>query len=164
MNPGEDIRDIKGIVPLYSSLTFWLTILAVLVVFAALYRYFSRRKRNLEKPAEPPPPPRPAHEIALERLERLRALPLTDAASIKRFHFELSETARSYIESRFGVPATDRTIDELETVIAGIPRAGDALSLLKKADLVKFTDFNPGETTSRSLLDDTRAFVVGTSA
>ncbi len=164
MRVGEtaDIRDIKGLIGIYGwtrlSLVLGLAVLAIIIVFL----YLSHRKKNKPSPTVALPQ-KPAHELAIEKIAVLREWAL-NTGNMKRFHFELSDIIRHYLESRFGIPATDRTAEELQTAIHRLPLLTVAqkaayFQLLKSTDLVKFTDQNPGEATSKDLLEIAEKFV-----
>ena len=61
----------------------------------------------------PGPPPRPAHEIALERLDRLGAYGFLENADNRPFYFAVSEIIRDYLGGRFGFDSLELTTDEL---------------------------------------------------
>ena len=112
----QDIRDIKGLFALYGWYQPWIlfALLAVVLLALAVWRWRGRKKRASGPEIRPSAPPRPAHLIALERLEKLRA---ALDGSPKPFHFELSEALRFYVEGRYGIPATDRTSEELQSAL-----------------------------------------------
>jgi hypothetical protein len=114
----------------------------------ALYgavRFAARRRRALvvALPTKPAPPPRPAHEVALERLEALLASGLLQRGETATFVERLmDEVLRDYIAARFALPAGTRTTRELVKDLLGVAVAGLDVSLveglLADADLVKF--------------------------
>ena len=57
----------------------------------ALITFFIVRKLRARRGDRPGPPPRPAHEIALERLDRLGALGFLENADNRPFYFAVSE-------------------------------------------------------------------------
>src|SRR5207248_1436644 len=68
------------------------------------------RQRVIVRPG---PPPRPAHEIALERLDRLGAYGFLENADNRPFYFAVSEIIRDYLGGRFGFDSLELTTDEL---------------------------------------------------
>jgi hypothetical protein len=110
-----------------------------------LVRWLLRRRRDMmpPPPPPPPPPPRPAHEIALERLEALLASGLLQRGETATFVERLmDEVLRDYIAARFTLPAGTRTTRELVKELLGVTVPGLDVklveSLLADADLVKF--------------------------
>jgi len=153
LDPAEEnpeIRDLKGPAELSRSYR-WLIypVLALLAVAAAgylLYRKFFRR----EKKAAAAPPPRPAHEIALEELERIRKAGLPERGLVKEYYSRVSDAVRRYLENRFGLRAPERTTEEfLQEMATTSHLNGDQQKLvaefLEESDLVKFARYGPTE-------------------
>jgi lipase chaperone LimK len=68
------------------------------------------------------PPPVPAHVTAFQALEELERADLITKNQFQDYYLELTEIAKAYIEGRFGVPALDRTTDELRRDLERPPR------------------------------------------
>jgi hypothetical protein len=126
-------------------------------VIALLVRRHLRNRR----PAPPPVPPRPAHEVAMEKLDRLGAY-LANAAEddLRPFTFELSETIREYLGGRFGFDSLELTTFELVERMRQVPAAelrgvhGSELEgWLSSSDLVKFAKFSPSHEQARGALE-----------
>src|SRR5690606_36020552 len=93
-----------------------LSALASSGVLYALVRFAARRRGVVVRaaPAAPPVPVRPAHEIALERLERLLASGLLANGQTDVFVERLmDEVLRDYLTQRFSLSAGTRTTREL---------------------------------------------------
>jgi len=123
----------------------------------ALISFFVVRKLRARRGERPGPPPRPAHEIALERLDRLGALGFLENADNRPFYFAISEVIRDYLGARYGFDSLELTTDEL---IAELRRhAGRELILgeiqgwLSACDLVKFAKVSPSASESRGALE-----------
>jgi hypothetical protein len=105
----------------------------------------------------PPPPPRPAHEIALERLDRLGAGGFAENADHRPFYFQLSEVIRDYLGARYGFDSLEMTTSELVGELKR--RAGRELVLgeiegwLSGCDLVKFAKISPSAQEARGALE-----------
>ncbi len=153
LDPAEEnpeIRDLKEPVGLNRSY-IWLLYLALAVLAAAgagwlVYRKLSRRSRT----APPPPPPRPAGELALEELERIRKENLPGRGLVKQYYSRVSDTVRHYLENRFQLRAPERTTEEFLLEMATTSHLdGDQQDLvaafLEEADLVKFARYGPTE-------------------
>jgi hypothetical protein len=112
------------------------------------------RQRIIVRPG---PPPRPAHEVALERLDRLGALGFLENADNRPFYFAVSEVIRDYLGARFGFDSLELTTDELMDELRR--RAGRTLVLgeiagwLSSCDLVKFAKVSPSATEARGALE-----------
>jgi len=83
-----------GLILLAAALTVWLVLKR------------RRTRKAADSPAEPAVPP---HEAALAALLRLEGSDLLKKGRIKRFHSELSEIIRRYIEGRFRMDAMEMT-------------------------------------------------------
>ncbi|HET6147163.1 MAG TPA: BatD family protein [Polyangia bacterium] len=112
------------------------------------------RGRALHRPG---PPPRPAHEIALEKLDRLGAYGFLENADNRPFYFAVSEVIREYLGARFGFDSLELTTDEL---VAQLRRSagrelimGEVQGWLSTCDLVKFAKISPSASEARGTLE-----------
>ena len=160
--PAEsDIRDIKSLEDSPRGLLFWLTLggsVFFVVLTALVIFFFKRRKRAPDVISIPP------HEKALESLERLKNSNFLEERQIKKFHFSLSELLRLYFEERYSIPATDRTNEELIPEVMNFDsiekrEKKQFVHILKKTDLVKFTDYEMQNKESLKLLLEAENFV-----
>jgi hypothetical protein len=98
--------------------------------------------------------------VALQRIARLRA----QSARTPDDHSETASIVRDYVRDRFGVPAGERTTDEL---LAAPEIATDARRLLadvlRPCDLVKFAQGDSTAAARAALLDGAEKFVRGTT-
>ena len=157
----EDIRDIRGPKFIFPPWLLPAVIAgAVLLAFGAwgLWRRLRRRRRpRLLLP----------FEIALQRLEEMRALMQPDDA--REFSIAVSDVVRRYIEERFGATATHRTTEEflhdlLDSSHAPLARHRALLSeFLQACDLVKFAGMSLTLQNMESLHHSARAFVLETA-
>jgi hypothetical protein len=134
----------------------------------ALIALFVRRRLRGRKPAAPAAPPRPAHEVAMEKLDRLGAL-LAEGGDLRPFYFELSEAIREYLGGRFGFDSLEMTTEELVTAMLRVPResAGAVLGSeiegwLSACDLVKFAKVAPSPEQARGSLETAIRMVAAT--
>jgi len=120
-----------------------LVILALL--FAGFY-FYRRYKRNqplfkAEVPAEP------AHVIALRKLEEIETQKLWQTGHIKRYHSDLTDTVRNYLDERFDLTTlestTDETLEAISEAIMSKDLIADLKVILERADLAKFAKFQP---------------------
>lgn len=169
-SPGTptDLRDIKPpIEPPFYWRPYYVSgaALAVVVATALLaYRLLRHRER-----AAASSPPRPAHEIAIEDLERLHGRRLTDHGLFKEYYSVLSGIVRAYLERRFAVRAPEMTTEEFLLTSARGGRLqsthrallGDFLS---ESDLVKFARHVPTIADSERAYAAARRFVDETVA
>lgn len=148
------IADIKPVyAPPFDWPLFWLIVLITLGVVALavigffVYRYVKRHAAPSAEVAEPQDL-RPAHEIALERLDVIKAEKLWQQNRDKEYHTQLTDVVRDYIARRFGICAVEQTSAE---ILAGIQPElsgqktvyADLKTLLTTSDLVKFAKYKP---------------------
>ena len=113
---------------------------------------------------EAPVPVRPAHELALEALDRLRVRGLVESGLVKQYYFELSAILRRYIEGRFGLHAPDRTTEEFLHEARGTAAMGTQdVQLLERflehCDLVKFAKLPVDQRQAELSMTTVRDFV-----
>jgi hypothetical protein len=153
----QDIHDIRGPIPI----PYWWIVPAVVVAALAViglgflaYRVVRRRIRARAKTAA---------EIAIERIERARALVGTGRAA--EFSGALSDAVRDYIEARFGLRAAHKTTEEfLHDLLASeaSPIAGHREALeefLSGCDLAKFARFALSPEQMTAMVAAARRFV-----
>ena len=146
------IKDIKA--PLKEPITLREIIIivsiilgALLIIFIAIYviRKLRRKEAIINISLKPKVP---AHEKALNELEKLRAEKLWQAGKVKEFHSILTDILRVYIEERFETIAMEMTTHEIMTELSVKNiRQDEQLKNLEKvlalADMVKFAKYNP---------------------
>jgi len=98
---------------------------------------------NVYTPAKKKEPERPAEEVALEQLDRIREEKIWTQGHTKQYHTELTDVLRTYIAKRFGVASTEKTSDETLQAMKPILNEQRELhaslsKVLRLADLVKF--------------------------
>ncbi|GAB4346242.1 MAG: hypothetical protein Kow0099_27290 [Candidatus Abyssubacteria bacterium] len=160
-----DIRDIKpplSVGPSYRAAAVTLAVIALaLAVLLGLRRLLGRFKKQIR---EHRIAARPAHEEALEALERLLAKRLIERGRAREFCFELSEIFRRYLQARFGIPAVDLTTEEILPIIEKNGIVEDDLKtivreFLTETDLVKFAKHRASQEQLRRHLEQTRVFI-----
>lgn len=142
------IRDIAEIVKepvTFKEVLPWIAI----VLFAAglIYVLISiiRKKPII---AVPQPKTIPPYETALSELGRLKERQLWQNGMVKKYHTELTDIVRNYIEQVCGIRVTDMTTDQtLESIQERFPKntaIKESLHrILTTADLVKFAKSEP---------------------
>jgi hypothetical protein len=156
----EDIRDIKGLVPVPHSL-WWLWVLLVVVAAIAVAFWLWKRRRPASLMATVPPPT--PYETAIRELQRLRA----DNPPVEEFYTRLSNIVRRYLEGQFGLRAPERTTEEfLYEVSRDHSLSTEHRELLgaflQESDLVKFARFRPGAEDVARAFDAAEKFVCDT--
>lgn len=142
-NPGQDeIADIRP--PLFFLMAWWPWILLALGVLAFLglawliWKWAARRGAMN---------PKTAYELALEKLEKARALMREEDPA--PYAVAVSETIRTYLGQRFHSPSDRRTTEEFlrqmqqDTATPLAEHAELLGAFLRACDLVKFARYQP---------------------
>jgi len=134
--------------------------LILLTVLFFLTRWFIQKYKTRKKEEElaaPPPPPRPAHLVALERLEDLRTSEFLAQRNFKAYFVELSEIMRSYLGQRYDFDSVELTVFELLRVLRDLRTPGLDLGHLEKilneADFVKFAKYTPTDVEAHTAIN-----------
>jgi len=134
----------------------------------ALITWLVVRKLRQRVVVRPGPPPRPAHEIALEKLDRLGSYGLFENADNRPFYFALSEIVREYFGNRYGFDSLELTTDELVGELrrhAGRELVlGEVEGWLSGCDLVKFAKVSPSAAEARAVMEVAIRIVESTKA
>ena len=132
----------------------------------ALVTWLVVRRLRARVVVRPGPPARPAHEIALERLDRLGQYGFLENADNRPFYFAISEVIRDYLGARFGFDSLELTTDELvEELRRSAGRElilGEIQGWLAACDLVKFAKISPSATEARGSLETALRIVTST--
>ena len=157
----EDIRDIKGLVPLPHNL-WWLGGLLLLIAAAAAIFWFRKRRRatTLAEAVAAPSP----YEAAIRALRQLRE----ENPTVEVFYTRLSDIVRRYLEDQMGLRAPERTTEEfLYEVSRDHALAGEHRELLgaflQESDLVKFARFRPQEEDRQRAFEAAEGFIKETA-
>jgi hypothetical protein len=155
------IRDIKA--PIEIGLT-WQEIalycaLGILIIgLTILIIYLVRRKKGMPLPRMPEKPKRPAHEIAIEELEKIKEEKIWQQGNSKHYYTRISDVLRVYISNRWNFDALEKTTDEImQSSVARFLNAENFNRLkntLTISDLAKFAKYTPiGSENDRALTD-----------
>jgi hypothetical protein len=165
-NDASEVRDVKppAAVPRdYTPLWWGLAGVALLLGLAfGLYRFLNRGR------AVAGPPPRPAHEVALAALAKLRSSRLLESGQHGELYVRLSAIVRDYVEARFHLRAPEMTTEEFLQAMQTSPQlAAEHRSLLVRflteADLVKFARHVPSSEDAERAMEAARRFVESTA-
>ena len=127
------------------SLSFWLSILLLLLVALTYYLYVRLRAGKpiithikIVKRLLP-------HQKAMKEIEQIKAEKMVTSENQKEYYTKLTDTLRRYIEERYGFSAMEMTSSE---IIGRLMASGDQQSLTEltqlfmTADLVKFAKYS----------------------
>ncbi len=171
----NSITDIK---PVYRAPIWWWGILrwvllALAVAGIATGAYFLARylrKRNAADNNETIEEEllRPAEEVAIEKLDKIKEEKIWQQGRQKDYHTELTDVLREYIARRFDISSQEQTSSEiLEDIQPLLKEKKELFTSLKKmlslADLVKFAKWNAMPDENEQSLRDAYVFVKETT-
>jgi cytochrome c-type biogenesis protein CcmH/NrfG len=127
------------------SLSFWLSVLMLVLLAAAYYLYLRLRDNKpiithirVVKRLLP-------HQKALQQIEQIKADKMVASENSKEYYTKLTDTIRKYIEERYGFNAMEMTSSEIIDHLMAT-QDENALSELRHlfltADLVKFAKYS----------------------
>lgn len=127
------------------SLTFWLSVLLIVLLALCYYLYLRFRDNKpiishirIVKRLLP-------HQKALKEIEQIKADKMVASENSKEYYTKLTETLRKYIEERYGFSAMEMTSSEIIEKLTAT-QDESALSELRHlfltADLVKFAKYS----------------------
>ena len=127
------------------SLSFWLSVLLLLLVALTYYLYVRLRAGKpiithikIVKRLLP-------HQKAMKEIEQIKADKMVASENQKEYYTKLTDTLRRYIEERYGFSAMEMTSTEIieRLMASGDKQSLDELSqLFMTADLVKFAKYS----------------------
>lgn len=146
-----------------------LALLVVVVVVVVVTRA-AIAARQVDAPVAvgpPPPPPRPAHEVAIERLDAL--MPMLGQGEVTIFVEKMmDEVLRDYLAGRFALAAGTRTTKEIVVDLLSMAAVGLDIGLIERvgqdADLVKFARASLAADQAHAMAGRVRALILATAA
>lgn len=141
VNTNEGIIEDLRLVPvpsLWSNPLTWIIIAAVAISSIYFLRRWLKSRPIPLKPQAPPLPGPPAHVVALNRLQELRAR--HSKLTAYQVALECSDILRRYIEARFELPIRYQTTREF----LGAAQMNTELNADSRVELGKFLEFFDG--------------------
>ncbi len=126
------------------SLSFWLSVLMLILLAVAYYLYIRLRagkpiiaRIKIMKRLLP-------HQKAMKEIEQIKADKMVTAENSKEYYTKLTDTLRKYIEERYGFSAMEMTSSEIiDRLMQTDQQSLDELrQLFMTADLVKFAKYS----------------------
>ena len=171
-----DIKDIERAPIWWWGIIRWILLSLLIAGLAVggyyLWRWYVKNRKEEEEPIDPELL-RPADEVALEKLDEIKAAKIWRDGKVKEYQTELTDVVREYIGRRFDVHSTEKTSDEtlreLKPILLkgeGLQVTGDGKDLYTKlskmlqlADLVKFAKWHTTPDENESALSTAYDFV-----
>ena len=126
-----------------------------------LWRWYEKNRKPEEEPIDPELL-RPADEVALEKLDAIKAQKIWKDGKVKEYQTELTDVVREYIGRRFDVQSTEKTSDETLRAMKPLIEKdlfGKLSKMLQLADLVKFAKWHTTPDENESALTTAYEFV-----
>ncbi len=148
----ETINPIAGVVAPYSrwydifpDWTVWVLLaIAVLALAGAVIYFITHRKQIIVERRKVVIPP---YDLAMSRLNDLRARKLAESGHDKQYYTELVDILRQYLDGRFGINAMEMTTTQIVKALRGNQEtrmtAEQMKPVLDIADFVKFAKVRP---------------------
>ena len=164
IDPNADLKDIKQpLDPEYNlsdSLPWIITLLLITLIIYLLRKFLKRKekKTTLVKAKNLIP----AHITAMDELNNIEKQELWQSGMIKKYHSEISETLRKYIENRFNFIALEMTTYEILSKIKdniSTNNSQELRTVLQRADLAKFAKSKPNEDENKESMLLAKQFV-----
>ena len=165
-NAITDIKDIEKAPIWWWGIIRWillgLLIAGLCVGGYYLWRWYEKNRKPEEEEVIEPELLRPADEVALEKLDEIKAQKIWKDGKVKEYQTELTDVVREYIGRRFDVQSTEKTSDE--TLRAMKPLIDKELfaklsKMLQLADLVKFAKWHTTPDENEQALSTAYEFV-----
>ena len=124
------------------SVILWGVLIAIFIISIKLTRRKPLTTKKVIKPNTPP------NKQAVAALKPLDITQVKDQEDMKRFHIQLTDALRVYIQRRFDVLALEKTTDEILSAMEDKVSEKDLSDLqfiFETADLVKFAKFSTSE-------------------
>lgn len=163
-----DIKDIEKAPIWWWGIIRWILLAVGILLLIDLAFWLWRWYEKHHQPAEETIDPellRPADEVALEKLDEIKAAKIWKDGKVKEYQTELTDVVREYIGRRFDVHSTEKTSDE--TLREMKPLIDKDLfarlkSMLQLADLVKFAKWHTTPDENEQALTTAYEFVLST--
>ena len=163
--PSQDIKDIKGIIAVPHSLSWYLKIVLIIILIALIIffiiGYIVKHKRY--KPTKEEIilaiPPR---EYAIQQLNELKNKNLVEKGHIKDYYDTLSDIFRYYVSRVYKVDGLEKTTKELFSLLKDkmdVENNRELRSFLVNCDFVKFAKVIPSQEDTQKDFEQAKNFI-----
>ncbi len=141
----------------------WILYILIPLLILGLVAWYIYKRNQIPEPKLTTIIKKPAHIIALDKLDGLRQQALWKSGEIKKYQTELTYTIREYLENRFEIKALESTTEQITKSLKdkdfSLSHETALREILQMADLVKFAKANPPEGLHESFLNTAVDFV-----
>ena len=168
-NAITDIKDIERAPIWWWGIIRWILLVVGILLLIDLAFWLWKKYDQIHHKEEEPINPellRPADEVALEKLDAIKAQKIWKDGKVKEYQTELTDVVREYIGRRFDVQSTEKTSDEtLRAMKPLIDKElfGKLSKMLQLADLVKFAKWHTTPDENEMALSTAYEFVKETT-
>jgi len=172
IKPPAEIYEVEVSLQDYISVYWYYPVgaLGLIGIAAAIMLLIRARKnRQVERPIiVKDEPKRPADEIALEALSKVKDARIYSKGKIKQHHTEITDALRDYLESVYQIPAHELTSNQILSRLKYVGLTEIEMrqlrEILNRADMVKFAKDRPEDNENESAVNQTIEFVKSTAA
>lgn len=166
-DPTQDYHDIKNIIDIENPAVKYIPWIVALVTLLALilFIWFIRFPLVQEEVFKETGSGRVSpFEEAMNSLDALKKLPLTDSAAVKKYYSGMNDVLRIYLNRRWGLVTMEKTNEELILTLNNQQMDRDSFlkltSTLRMSDFVKFAKYVPGPNENETNLEQIRSSIV----
>ena len=163
-----DIKDVERAPIWWWGIIRWILLGLLLIGLGVggyfLWRWYQKNRKPEEETVDPELL-RPADEVALEKLDAIRAQKKWKDGKVKEYQTDLTDVVREYIGRRFDVHSTEKTSDETMQAMKPLidkPLYERLKQMLQLADLVKFAKWHTTPDENEQALTTAYEFVNST--
>lgn len=160
------LAPIKDILEEPKTWVDYLWVFAILGILAVIFVAYRLLKARPGEAAVEETIVRPAHEVALEKLDMLAEEKRWQKGDLKGYYSALTYIFREYLEKRYQFPALESTSEEISMALkkSGLPEADrqEVQDFLLQSDMVKFAKAQPRVEVHPRLLELARTFILKT--
>ncbi len=154
----QAIKDIADPVSIRLTFLDFAIPILIIIILILLIRYLIRylkQAKEMETGPVIPTDTRPAWQIALELVQKLKSSDILDKGDFIQYHFRLSLILRYFLELEYKLKAVEMTTSEIRTqlVLSDHKEKSAILDFLAKSDRIKFAKYPVDRAQTYSAVD-----------